>query len=222
MTFVDLKDLKNMNEIYDIAESFDKEYFEDGIRTGKSLYEKYRWLPEIAFSRACIIKRLYPNMRILDYGAAKGYIVYALRLMGVDAYGYDISKYAIKNCKPEIKNYMYINKYGIPDIDIVFGKDTLEHIPYELIKDELGWIFDKCSRACFLVPFGENGRYRIGEYSYDRTHIICENEEWWTLLFRQAGFIIADFTHYFPGFKDNWISHHPYGNGVFFLEKIEE
>ena len=37
------------------------------------------------------------HQTICDFGCAKGYLVYALRLLGYDAYGVDISEYAISS-----------------------------------------------------------------------------------------------------------------------------
>lgn len=204
-----------------LGEQFDEAYYLDGLRSRKSMYENFRWMPEIAFSRASVIRRLYPGASILDLGCSFGYIVYALRLMGVDAYGYDISEYAIWNCKEEIREFVFCDREQVPAVDVVFGKDILEHIPYGVLPAELKWIASVCKEACFVVPFGEDKKYRILEYALDTTHVICENEEWWTINFVEAGFIIRDFSHYVPGIKDNWINRHPYGNGVFFLEKME-
>lgn len=202
-----------------LGEFFDKEYFEDGVRTGTSLYENYRWLPELAFARASVIKRLYPEKRILEIGAAKGYLVYALRLLNVEAYGYEISKYAIDNCKEEVVDYMFANRHLVPNVDVIVGKDVLEHIPKGLLEDELGWMCCRCEEALFTIPLGDCGRYRVAEFHYDKTHFIIENEEWWARMFIETGFVIKDFYHSYPELKDNWVDHHPYGNGIFLLEK---
>jgi len=199
------------------ADLFDEEYFEDGIRSGKSLYENFRWMPQKSFPIAATIKELYPEKRILDYGCAKGFVVYALRLLGMDAFGYDISSYAINNCKPEVKQFIYSNKQDLPMIDVIFGKDILEHLPYEHVDSELKWLNSICKEACFIIPFGSNGRYRIAEYGFDVTHVIAEDEEWWIKRFYKAGFVVDHFYYRVRGFKDNWISHDPYGNGIFLL-----
>ena len=87
------------------SRKFDKDYFENGIKTRVSLYENFRWMPWISLPFANLIKELYPNKSVLDYGCAKGFIVYALRLLNVEAYGYDPSKYAIDNCKEEVRKF---------------------------------------------------------------------------------------------------------------------
>lgn len=198
------------------ANQFDRDYFEDGIRTRKSLYKNFRWMPWISFPIANAIKQLYPGKCILDWGCGKGFTVHALRLMGVEAYGYDISEYALHNCKIEVELFLHINKFTVPNnIEVIFVKDALEHLNHDKVHDELSWMATKCKEACFIIPLGDNGEYRIPDYHFDITHIIAEDEEWWTRRIIEAGFVVDEFHHHLPGFKDNWQSHHPYGNGVF-------
>lgn len=199
---------------------FDRDYYECGISTGKSMYENYRWIPQISFERACALRALYPNARsILDFGCAKGYIVYVLRLLGVVAYGYDISEYACRNCRCEVAKYITHEKVFIPEVELVYGKDVLEHVPYGLLDDELGFIRRRCNSAFFIVPFGDNGKYRIPEYHEDKSHIIIEDEEWWANKFIANGFLIRNMSYNVLGFKDRWIAISKYGNGFFFLER---
>lgn len=208
-----------MNSLDYLAGQFDEDYFEDGIRKHKSLYENFRWMPWISLPIANAIKKLYPNKSILDWGCGKGFIVHALRLLNVEAYGFDISEYALSHCKMDVAEFLFAEKSSIPDIDVIFIKDSLEHLPYEAIDNELSWMAQKCERACFIVPFGEDGRYRIREYGFDVTHIIKEDEEWWIKKFIKAGFIIEEFSYQMESIKENWYQHHPYGNGIFLLRK---
>ena len=40
--------------------------------------------------------------KLLDVGCAKGFLVKDLLELGIDAYGIDVSEYAILNCEPEV------------------------------------------------------------------------------------------------------------------------
>ncbi len=40
--------------------------------------------------------------RVLDVGCAKGFLVKDLLAIGIDAYGVDVSRYALMNCEPEV------------------------------------------------------------------------------------------------------------------------
>lgn len=201
------------------SHKFDEDYFERGLEKRLSLYQNYRFMPWRVFPLASKLKEMYGTVSILDYGCAKGYLVRALRLMDMNAYGYDISRYAIENCLQSVRAYVHNFKEELPNtINVIFGKDVLEHIPKIKLESEMRWIRERCDQACFIVPMGENMRYRIAEYGFDVTHVIMEDEEWWSLLFINTGFEIVSFSHKLDGVKDHWLSHHPYGNGVFRLK----
>jgi hypothetical protein len=199
------------------SHKFDKDYFEHGVEKGISLYENYRWMPEVSLPIANYVKQLYTHSKILDYGCAKGFLVYALRLLSVDAYGYDTSKYAIDNCIPEVKQYLFRTKAVIPPVNVIFIKDVLEHFGYNIIDAELQWMSEHCLNMLAVVPLGEDGTYRIPEYGFDKTHIIKENEVWWINKFKQNGFIVDEFVYQIDFIKKKWHDHHPYGNAFFFL-----
>ncbi len=81
-------------------EEFDRDYFERGIASGKSLYENYRWIPELTIPMAMTYidtLGLKKEDRILDFGCAKGYVVKALRMLHRKAWGCDVSDYAIES-----------------------------------------------------------------------------------------------------------------------------
>lgn len=53
----------------------------------------------------------FPNLigkRIIDIGCAYGFTVKRLRELGVEAYGRDISPFAISNCDPSISSYVEV------------------------------------------------------------------------------------------------------------------
>lgn len=81
---------------------YDQSYYEHGIESGISLYSNYRWLPELTIPLAArIIEYLQIGVEdsILDFGCAKGYLIKAFRLLHRNAYGFDISSYAIDNAQ---------------------------------------------------------------------------------------------------------------------------
>ena len=76
-----------MNELYD------ENYFERGLQLGISGYTSYSWMPELTLKMAkFLIEDLdLIGKNVLDFGCAKGYLVKALRIYGISAYGYDAS-----------------------------------------------------------------------------------------------------------------------------------
>jgi len=51
---------------------------------------------------------LKPGDRVLDVGCAKGFLVKELLLLGVDAYGIDVSHYAINNCESDVIGRLHL------------------------------------------------------------------------------------------------------------------
>ena len=86
--------------------SYDADYFERGVRTQKSGYQNYSWLPELTLKMAHHLVTQLPLeecQKVLDFGCAKGFLVKALRILDIEAYGVDISRYAIDCVDPEVR-----------------------------------------------------------------------------------------------------------------------
>jgi 2-polyprenyl-3-methyl-5-hydroxy-6-metoxy-1,4-benzoquinol methylase len=200
---------------------FDEKYFEDGVRNRVSAYEQYRWMPERTIREASSIINAISFNNVLDYGCAKGFMVYALRLLGKDAHGVDVSEYAITHCHPKVKNYVSIVD-EVKEIkggwDLIIAKDVLEHIPKENIPNVLSEFRTRCKQLFVAVPLGDGNRYRIREYEMDITHLIREPEEWWLTTIVEAGFRIKYFDYQFHHVKENWTSSHPHGNAFIIAE----
>ncbi len=50
--------------------------------------------------------------RLLDVGCAKGFLVKDLLALGIDAFGIDISSYALMQCEPEVVGYLHLGSAG--------------------------------------------------------------------------------------------------------------
>jgi SAM-dependent methyltransferase len=132
-------------------EYFDADYYRPG---SKSTYEyPYTWANEAAnfIRKADNIINTYRPKRVLDVGSAKGFLVKALLMRGVDAYGIDISNWAIQNCEPEVRGRLVQCwlKAGIPipaetgQYDLVISESTMEHIHM----DDVGWVLKEMARV---------------------------------------------------------------------------
>src|SRR2546429_488458 len=107
------------DEIIAISREYGELYF-DGPRTyGYGCY-RYdgRWIP-VAED---IVKHfnLKPGDRVLDVGCAKGFLVKDLMTVcpGLEAFGLDISEYALLNCEPEVVGRLHLgsaDKLPFPD-----------------------------------------------------------------------------------------------------------
>lgn len=222
--------MKNLSKLYD------KDYFENGPESGKSLYTNYHWLPEqtmgmaasiISYLKLCPVKD-----EILDYGCAKGFLVKALRLLGYQAYGVDVSGYAIKNCDPFVKDYCSLIKgtlVGDRKFSWILAKDVFEHISEEDIDEVLSAIAKRTSFLFCVIPLGyemqrgdhnstSNSQFVIPEYGQDITHVLIKDDKWWfDKLSQFFGNVV--YTYRVKGVKDKWYDVNPYGNG-FFICKV--
>ena len=95
-----------------ISREYGREYFDGSRDTGYGGY-RYdgRWLP-IAED---IIEHfgLKPGDRVLDVGCAKGFLVKDLRQVcpALEAFGLDISEYALMHCEPEIVGRLHLGSF---------------------------------------------------------------------------------------------------------------
>ena len=148
------------------ADYYDENYFERGAEVGKSLYSHYRWMPELTIPMCHHIVQ-YCNIKdekVLDFGCAKAFSVYALRLLGINAYGVDMSEYAIQESPKEVEKYIRVIKqyeelnqqYGL-----ILAKDVLEHIPYEDLEEQLRIFYRNSQKVFIIVPLGSDGKYFI-------------------------------------------------------------
>ena len=205
------------------ADYYDENYFERGAEVGKSLYSHYRWMPELTIPMCHHIIQ-YCNIgreKVLDFGCAKGFSVYGLRLLGIDAYGVDMSEYAIKEAPRAIekrvrviKQYEDFNQqYGL-----IIAKDVLEHIPYEDLENQLRIFYRNSQKVFIIVPLGTNGKYYIDSYEADKSHFIREDLYWWTEQVENVGYTITKSTYDLGPFKKNW-QFNQRGNGLIIGEK---
>jgi SAM-dependent methyltransferase len=130
-------------------ELFGKEYFdagrrEPGVYAG---YSRKHWHPEFK-ALATQIRARFKPATVLDVGCAKGFLVQAFREVGIEAYGVDISDYAISCAPPEIRPYLYkvdLNKDALPfgdkKFDFVTFLGTIECLSsHQLVMQEVARI----------------------------------------------------------------------------------
>lgn len=77
---------------------------------------------------------LVQGSRVLDVGAAKGFLVKELLDLGIDAYGVDISEYAVMNCHPDVIGRMHVasaDHLCFPDQSFaaVLAIDVIHNLP---------------------------------------------------------------------------------------------
>lgn len=204
---------------------YDEDYFEHGIETGKSCYTNYRWMPELTIPMAMSYidyLRLDRKDTILDFGGSKGFVVKALRLLHRQAWGCDISRYAINCVDLETRAYCLLSdgKIVVPfdrDFDYILAKDVFEHISEEDIIYVLTELRKKSKYLFSVTPLGERDKFVIPAYNLDITHVLAKDKDWWIDKFDEAGWNLVNFSYYVGGIKESW-ANFKRGNGFFLLE----
>lgn len=118
-----------------ISKQYGEMYFDGPRQYGYGGY-RYdgRWLP---VARDIVSHfGLRPGMRVLDIGCAKGFLVKDLMLAcpGLEAFGLDISPYALMHCEPEVTGRLHLGtaeKLIFPDgsFDCVLCLNTVHNFP---------------------------------------------------------------------------------------------
>jgi ubiquinone/menaquinone biosynthesis C-methylase UbiE len=171
------------------AEFYDEEYFTKGTKSNYGgrfapyIFEVYYPLAK-EFSLRFV--EVFEPKKAMVLGCARGYLVRALRERNVEAYGIDISEWAIKNADEKIKDYVYLGnindmgRWKNGEFDLIIASDVLEHIE----KQELVKVLNEIARICgkyvyVYVPVVDNGR--------DKSHISIFPSEWWIKQFAKRG-----------------------------------
>jgi SAM-dependent methyltransferase len=204
---------------------YNQDYYERGIESGKSCYQNYRWVPELTVPMAMTIIEFLGLKRqdqILDFGCAKGYLVKALRMLHRQAWGVDISDYALSQVPSDTAEYCCLAGGGpsfFPRMyDYGIAKDVFEHIPEE----ELPTVLQELP-AVFLfavIPLGDKGVYRAKANNFDTSHVVCKDEKWWEQMFLQNNWTLHWKGFRVDGIKDSYYPHSPTGHGFFILKKV--
>jgi ubiquinone/menaquinone biosynthesis C-methylase UbiE len=106
---------------------------------------------------------LNEGSKILDVGCAKGFMLYDFHKLNLklDLYGIDISKYAIENCVPEIKNKLQVaNATKLPFEDNFFDLVISINTIHNLDKVECATALKEISRVSKKKAFLTVDAYR--------------------------------------------------------------
>lgn len=219
-----------------MSEVYDEEYFLRGRESGKSLYENYRWMPELTIpmvkriAEHCGIRRVQES--VLDFGCARGYIVKAFRKLGYLAFGTDVSDWALMNCDLAVEGMIGppsamlhdgkgsgIGSLGKAEYDWIIAKDVLEHVPD--VQETIDKLCEHARKGIFaVVPLSwlDGAPYMVDDYEKDVTHIhrLCLAS--WAKMFMRPGWSV-EARYLLPGVKDNY-AEWARGNGFITARRV--
>ncbi len=188
---------------------YDADYFLHGLETGKSLYQDYRFLPNLTRPMAAAMAQhlgIRHGDTILDVGCSRGYLVRAFREMGYDAWGMDVSEWAISNADEVAAPYLHLS--GGSEIhgnfSWIVAKDSLEHV--ERLDFLINEMLHRASLGIFVVvPLSPScdKPYVCDAYERDVTHIWRLDLAAWARKFMRPGWVV-EARYRLPWIKQNW------------------
>jgi SAM-dependent methyltransferase len=158
---------------------FDSYYYEHGC--GEPYQRSEAWLAMFDYVSNQILREMNPGS-VLDAGCALGLLVESLRSKGVDAYGMDISEYAIENVHPSVKPFCWVGSITNPlprRFDLIITIEVLEHLPP-----------DQCETAIInLCQASDDILFSSTPFDYkESTHFNVQMPEYWAEAFARQGF----------------------------------
>lgn len=138
------------------------------------------------------------ELHAVDVGCAKGFLVRHLRRRGFDAWGVDISDYAIRSAPADTVDFLRLYDLTSPDPSF-FGEDafnfavcleTMEHIPENQVDQALANIarlVEPGSQVLFAICTDKQPGW-----DSDPTHVTIRSRDWWTERLNRAGLVFTN------------------------------
>jgi SAM-dependent methyltransferase len=169
--------------VRELGKRYDEDYFLHRIGNIDEPYVRDNpvWKAIFASVAQAIVTELSPKT-VLDAGCGIGFLVQALRERGVDAFGIDISEYAIANAAEEIQPFCEVA--SITDeltrgYDLIVCMEVLEHLPAHLASRAV----ENFTRHADAVLFSSTPHdFR------EPTHLNVQPTEYWVGLFGSRDF----------------------------------
>ena len=190
---VKARETAKTNEHISISREYGEMYFDGPREYGYGGYSyDGRWKP-VAKD---IVEHfnLKPGDRVLDIGSAKGFLVKDLLALGIDAYGIDISYYALMHCEPEVVGRLQLGSADhlpFPDKSFaaVISINTIHNLPYKRCVNAVR----EMQRLAPGKGFIQVDSYRTPEQkeifeSWVLTAMYHDYPEGWVKLFQEAGY----------------------------------
>jgi 2-polyprenyl-3-methyl-5-hydroxy-6-metoxy-1,4-benzoquinol methylase len=158
---------------------FDEYYYQNGC--GSSYKRNETWLEFFRSIADRIIEDIHPKT-VLDAGCALGFLVEGFRNRNIEAWGIDISEFAIQNVDPSIKSYCSVGSISQPfpqRYDMIVTIEVLEHLPKANAENAVA---NLCAHTDDIIFSSTPFDYK------EATHYNVQPPEYWAELFARHGF----------------------------------
>jgi SAM-dependent methyltransferase len=164
--------------LHELGKRYDEDYFLHHIGDIDEPYVRGNPVWKAIFARVAqaVVTELSPKT-VLDAGCGIGFLVQALRERGVDAFGIDISDYAIANVAEEVRPFCEVA--SITDeltrrYDLIVCMEVLEHLPSQFASRAV----ENLTRHTDTILFSSTP-----EDFREPTHLNVQPTEYWVGLF---------------------------------------
>jgi SAM-dependent methyltransferase len=170
-----------MNYDADLLQTYYDRFYYDTYAFGERYdAENPHWRHLFDGFAAAIVAELSPHT-VLDLGCGPGLLVEALRQRGVEAWGVDISEYAIEHAAAGAREFCRVGSVTDPiegDFDLIVCIEVLEHVPQQYANAAV----EEMSRHARRVLFSSSpDEFR------DPSHTNVQPTEFWVGLFGRHG-----------------------------------
>ncbi len=158
---------------------FDKHYYDTSC--GRPYKRDEEWLNFFGGIANKIKTEINPNV-VLDAGCAFGFLVEKLRELGTQAFGCDISEFAISQADQTIKAYCWVGSLIEPlkkKYDLIVTIEVLEHMNKD---DAERAIVNFCNASDDILFSSTPFDYK------ESTHVNVNNPDYWGEQFAKNGF----------------------------------
>lgn len=188
-----------------IARRFDRDFFDGDRRHGYGgfNYHPRFWQPVIPTFQQWF--GLKAGSRVLDVGCAKGFMLHDLRaaISGIEVRGIDVSKYAIENGYPAVKEFLSVadaRKLPFHDksFDLVISINTLHNLEREELALGLREI-ERVSRgkSFITVDAYRNEEEKAAMHAWNLTAKTMMHVDEWKSFFKEVGYT-GDYYWFIP------------------------
>lgn len=189
------------NPLSEASERFGKSYFtapDTGSAYHTTNYLETALLSRTYFEMAELIATCFKPTRMLEVGCAAGPTVFHLNShFDTEAYGVDVSKWAVENAFHANVSQAPANRLPFPDghFDVVFSCHVLENLTAPIIDESIAELSRVCAPGGIqyhLLPILGSGPYTdvfgsIVGLRKDITHSLLYPRAWWVDRWAKAG-----------------------------------
>lgn len=159
--------------------NFDQNYYANSC--GRPYQRDVDWLNFFGKVAEKIKIEINPST-VLDAGCAFGFLVEKLREQGIQAFGSDISEYAISQTHESIKPFCWVGSLVEPieqKYDLIVSIEVLEHIDK---KNSEKALINLCNATDDILFSSTPFDYK------ESTHVNVNNPDYWSEQFAKQGF----------------------------------